>query len=573
MQCRSCDSELTPGARFCAACAAPAPPAGDAGDPLRTALEDALGFQYRVERLLGRGGMGAVYLATELALDREVAIKVLPPERGGDDAGRARFRREARTAARLSHPNIVSLLTFGEVKGLTYYVMAYVRGESLAARTRRESPLGFEAAARILADVADALDYAHRQGVVHRDVKPDNVLLDEETGRALLTDFGIARALGGETLTSTGMVVGTPRYMSPEQAAASSDVDGRSDLYSLGIIGYELVSGETPFQGRTQAEQILRRVTRVPTPLSSRVPEAPVWLATAIGRCLERDPAARWPDARTLALQLRSGEAERDEPPPVLEGLGLYAQVAGLAGAYVLGRLVLDLATGGTQRWLFDQGRFDPEPEVLGLALVPPLLLLLSLHARRSGHTWAAVLAALVRQPRWWVGPYPRCARRVGDVWDRLPPHLRTARAILTALPALAWWLVVFAAVDSTGLEQYQQLGYWRGVTGFLNSQEVRLLLGLPAAYALALATSVWSSRRRLQRGPLAGVDRGDVWPVFVRSTAARRFWSRPVYTGLLAPAVEPRSAARPPASPTEDETPTQSWPERSTPSSPGDIS
>jgi predicted Ser/Thr protein kinase len=579
MQCRSCDSELTPGARFCAACAAPVPSAPDPGDPLRTALEDALGFQYRVERLLGRGGMGAVYLATELALDREVAIKVLPPDRGGTDEGRARFRREARTAARLSHPHIVPLLTFGEVKGLTYCVMGYVRGESLGARMRREGRLGSGVAARILADVADGLDYAHRQGVVHRDVKPDNVLLDEETGRALLTDFGIAWARGGEALTSTGMVVGTPRYMSPEQAAASSDVDGRSDLYSLGLVGYEMVSGEAPFEGRTPAEQILQRLTRVPAPLTSRVPETPPWLATAVGRCLERDPAARWPDGRAVAEQLRSGGTELEELPAALENLGVYAQLAGLAGAYGIGLAVWDLATGAMERWFFVQGRFDPEPVMLALAIVPPLLALLCLNTRRKGYPWAEVFAALVRQPRWWVGPYPRRARRAGDVWDRLPHHLRIARTVIMALPFLAWWLAVCGAIDTTGLELYQRRGYWTGITQVLDRQGGQHMVAPLIAYLLALPTSLWVSLRRLQRGPLAGVDRGDVWPVFLRSTANRRFWRKPVYAGLLLPRVESTSAERTgtsgpaPVSPSDVTTPTQPWPGRGAPPSRRDSS
>jgi len=214
-----CKVALPADARFCLSCGArlerraPDSPA----DPLRDALEKTIGFQYRIERLLGRGGMGAVYLAHELALDRDVAIKVLPPERAGSRDVRERFRREARTAARLSHPNIVPLYTFGEVAGLVYFVMGYVAGESLAARLRARGPADADQARILLAAICDALDYAHRQGIVHRDIKPDNILIDAASGTPLLTDFGIARAQTGETqLTSVGQLMGTPQARPPQ---------------------------------------------------------------------------------------------------------------------------------------------------------------------------------------------------------------------------------------------------------------------------------------------------------------------------------------------------------------------
>src|SRR4051812_35523170 len=198
--------------------------ASSAPDSLRAALEQALGAQYEIQRLLGRGGMGAVYLARERLLDRAVAIKVLPYENASDES-RQRFVREARAVAQLAHPNIVPLLSFGETAGTLFYVMRFVDGESLEQRIRREAPLSPDVARAILSDIADALGEAHRLGIVHRDLKPDNVLIDRVTGRALLTDFGVARHPSGaaSTLTATGMIVGTPQYMSPEQATGDHD--------------------------------------------------------------------------------------------------------------------------------------------------------------------------------------------------------------------------------------------------------------------------------------------------------------------------------------------------------------
>jgi len=219
MECQDRGGALSAEARFCSNCGARIKISRDApDDALRETLEKAIGFQYRIERLLGRGGMGAVYLAHELALDRDVAIKVLPPEQASAPQFRERFRREARTAARLTHPNIVPLHTFGEVNGLVYFVMGYVAGEPLASRIRRKGPFASDEARTMIAEIADALNYAHRHGVVHRDIKPDNILIDAEAGSALLTDFGIAKATFADAqLTTAGQLMGTPAYMSPEQ--------------------------------------------------------------------------------------------------------------------------------------------------------------------------------------------------------------------------------------------------------------------------------------------------------------------------------------------------------------------
>ena len=200
-------------------------------DLLREALASAVGGQYEVLRPLGRGAMGVVYLARERSLERLVAIKVLRPDAFGSRESRERFRREARIAAKLSHPNILALYTFGEVGGLDYYVTGYVHGESLDERLKVAGAQRADEVRRLLRELADALDYAHRQGVIHRDIKPANVLMEDESGRALLADFGVAKTRDTDDgLTFTGVSLGTPHYMSPEQAMGSREIDGRSDI-------------------------------------------------------------------------------------------------------------------------------------------------------------------------------------------------------------------------------------------------------------------------------------------------------------------------------------------------------
>jgi serine/threonine protein kinase/tetratricopeptide (TPR) repeat protein len=262
---------------------------------LFTALQGALGSQYRLERELGRGGMGVVFLATDATLDRRVAIKVVHPELALHEAITRRFLTEARTIARVRHPNIVAIHAAGSSNGLLYYVMDEVAGESLRQRLAREGRLSPEATARIVSDVAAALDCAGRAGVVHRDVKPENVLLDQSTGRALLADFGIARAVAvdsGGSSTGQGVAVGTPVYMSPEQAAGE-EVDTRSDLYALGVVAYEMLAGHPPFQGPHRVV-VSKHIAERPVPLDRLRPDAPGELTGAIMRTLEKQPSDRW---------------------------------------------------------------------------------------------------------------------------------------------------------------------------------------------------------------------------------------------------------------------------------------
>jgi len=262
---------------------------------LFAALQAALEPQYRLERELGRGGMGVVFLATDTTLDRRVAIKAVHPELAAHQSIGRRFLAEARTIARLRHPNIVAVHTAGTTEGLLYYVMDEVGGESLRQRLLRERRLDPGTVHRIVADLAAALEAAGRAGVVHRDVKPENVLLDQATGRALLADFGIARAMAGESGTSStgqGVAVGTPAYMSPEQAAGE-EVDGRSDLYALGVVAYEMLAGAPPFQGPNRVV-VSKHIAERPVPIQRVRPDTPRPLAAAIMRALEKHPADRW---------------------------------------------------------------------------------------------------------------------------------------------------------------------------------------------------------------------------------------------------------------------------------------
>ena len=262
---------------------------------LFAALQSALGTQYRLERELGRGGMGVVFLATDTTLDRRVAVKVVHPELAAHESITRRFLAEARMIARLRHPNLVAVHSAGSAGGLLYYVMDEVAGESLRQRLIRQGPLPLEDATRIVCDLAAALDAAGRAGVVHRDVKPENVLLEETSGRALLADFGIARAVAAEasgSSTGQGVAVGTPAYMSPEQAAGE-EIDGRSDLYALGVVAYEMLAGHPPFQGPHRVV-VSKHIAERPTPIERVRPETPRGLATAVMRALEKQPGERW---------------------------------------------------------------------------------------------------------------------------------------------------------------------------------------------------------------------------------------------------------------------------------------
>ena len=270
-------------------------------------LQAALAGEYSHQREIGRGGIGVVYLAREVQLDRDVAIKVLPTHLARLSTARERFLQEARTAAGLSHPHIVPIHRVGEADGFVFFVMSYVEGETLGEQLRTQGPLPPADAARVLREVAWALAYAHGRGVIHRDIKPDNILLEAGTGRAMVTDFGIAHGGGQSALLDAGKIMGTAHFMSPEQGM-NKPLDGRSDIYSLGVVGYLAVSGRLPFEEANVPALIARQSIDTPPGLMSVAPGVPSTLAAAIDRCLNRDPDARFPDGEALAAALA--------PPP-----------------------------------------------------------------------------------------------------------------------------------------------------------------------------------------------------------------------------------------------------------------
>jgi serine/threonine-protein kinase len=282
----------------------------------------ALGDQYEIEGEIGRGGMAVVYRARDVRLNRAVAIKVLPPELAHDPAIRMRFTREAQTSAQLAHAHIVPIYDVGDRAGIAYFVMGLVTGGNLATLLAREPRQPIDEVRRLASEVADGLAYAHVRGVIHRDIKPDNILLDRETGRVMVTDFGIAWAMESATrLTATGIAVGTPTYMSPEQAVGERELDGRSDVYSLGVLAYQMLTGRVPFTAGTSMALLLKHVSERPRPIVELRPDAPKALRDAIERALTKSPEDRWPTAAALRDALRSddvaGPSWRSEREPV----------------------------------------------------------------------------------------------------------------------------------------------------------------------------------------------------------------------------------------------------------------
>jgi eukaryotic-like serine/threonine-protein kinase len=316
-------------------------------DPLFLSFQEAVAGRYSLERELGRGGMGVVYLAREVRLDRPVAIKVLPPARGAQPALRERFLREARTAAKLSHPNIIPIHAVDEVQGFVFFAMAYVEGETITDRVAARGPLPPSEAARVLREVAWALAYAHDQNVIHRDVKPDNIMLEATSGRVLVADFGIAGLVRGAAGLGGGEVIGTPEFMSPEQALGE-EVDGRSDLYAFGVTAFFVFTGRLPFEAASATEMLAKQVTAPPPRVADVASGIPRRLAQLVESCLAKDRSERPANAAEVAERLGQALDRKKELPLALRAFVKHDSRFGGAGVllYPFGLLLGSVLVG-----------------------------------------------------------------------------------------------------------------------------------------------------------------------------------------------------------------------------------
>lgn len=478
------------------------------------AFQRALAGEYSLERELGRGGMGIVYLARDVQLDRQVAIKLLPTSLASRVDLRERFIREARTAAGLSHPNIVPIHRVGEAGEFVFFVMAYIDGESLGQRLRERGPLTPAAAAKLLREVAWALAYAHGRGVVHRDVKPDNILLERETGRALVTDFGIAQVATmaaltdgrDDSATEPGQIMGTAHFMSPEQAA-DDPIDGRSDLYALGVVGFLALSGQLPFHASSVPALLAKQLTEAPPPLAQVAPEVPERLGRAIDRCLRKDRDDRFASGEAMAEALEpAAAAQRQLPTPLKVWLqvqnplgGVYMAWSGLCGLVGTAQII-DILTSSRHI-----GPRDKPLIAFGFALLP-IVPMTIFHLRqtyrvlRAGYSLSDLRYALSR----------RRAEREEELSfeheEELALPLRVLRVTTYAsIPAFAAWVSGCIATGVFGPGVHERPSFAGTVTGVL-------FFTIPASFVASTALGVPLLPRRLSNAISLGALRTRFW-------------------------------------------------------------
>ena len=464
-------------------------------DVTGSALAAALRDRYVLERELGRGGMATVYLAHDLKHDRKVALKVLHPDLAAV-LGRERFLAEIRLTARLDHPHILTLIDSGESNGLLWYVVPFIRGESLRQKLQREKQLGVEEALAITKQVAGALEYAHLHGVIHRDLKPENILLHE--GEAMLADFGIALAVkeaGGNRLTETGLSLGTPQYMSPEQATGDRQLDARSDVYSLGAVLYEMLAGEPPHTGATVQAVIAKLMTERPTRLKTVRDTVPEGVDAAVARALAKVPADRFSSAAAFVTALARPELSTHQLPigtkraRVRRWLAAAAVLLGVGAAVVLalGRGRHDIRLGRRVQLTLDPGlEIDPElsPDGAFVAFAAGPLLRTRLFVRQvDGGTPVAITpegTGFARVPRW--SPDGRRLVFRSERGLEVIPALGGASRLLIARPPAIWLDAAWSPDGKSLVFTAQDSVYVREVEG----GDAHLLTRLPEAHSCA---------------------------------------------------------------------------------------